>query len=449
MTLKTLIKDSDSRAFLKKVVNKLEQIIAPAKKIAGKMSLPGDKSISHRALMLGAIAEGVTEIENLSNGADVASTANCLRSLGVKIKKKGGRTLVTGKGLHGLRESRRALDAGNSGTTMRLLAGILAGQPFQSVLTGDESLRRRPMSRIITPLQQMGARIEAVDGEHAPLSIHGSRLLPISYNLPVASAQLKSCILLAGLYAAGRTEVREPRASRDHTERMLQNFGAVIEAQDLRITVTGPATLTAQKIWVPGDLSSAAFFLAAAVLVPESQLLLERVGINPTRSALLTVLNDMGAKVQILNVFAAGNELIADLYVEHSKLKGIRIEPALIPQIIDEIPILAVLASQATGVTEIWGAGELRKKESDRLQTIATNLSKMGARVEEKEDGLVIEGPTKLRGAVLDSFADHRIAMSFAVAALVATNECKIVNADCANVSFPGFYDRLKQIAVL
>lgn len=354
----------------------MDQFIAPAKRISGRIQLAGDKSISHRALMIGAVSEGTTEIENLSDGADVLSTAACLKSLGIQIEKKKNRTYVHGKGLFGLREYSGILNAENSGTTIRLLSGILAGQKFSSTITGDETLRKRPMSRIIKPLRQMGAKIDAVNGNFAPLSITGQRLIPITYKLPVASAQVKSCLLFAGLYAEGTTEICEPCPTRDHTERMLQTFGAKIEQDELKVSIAGQANLQAQTIFVPGDLSLAAFFIAAAILIKDSELKIEQVGINPSRTAFLSILSDMGAEIDIVNTASINQELVADIFVRSSTLKGVKVRGAVIPQIIDEIPILAVLATQAQGTTEIQDARELRIKESDRLSTVTYNLKK-------------------------------------------------------------------------
>lgn len=424
----------------------MDYIILPAKKISGTVKLPGDKSVSHRALMMGAISEGTTEIENLSDGADIQSTATCLKNLGVQIEDKKNRTLVYGRGLLGLREYNGLLNAGNSGTTIRLLTGILAGQKFSSTITGDESLRKRPMSRIIKPLRQMGAHIEAVKDEYAPLFIKGGRLVPLNYTLPMASAQVKSCLLFAGLFAEGTTEICEPYLSRDHTERMLQIFGANIEKEELKVSVSGPAKLQAQTIFVPCDLSLAAFFIAAAILVKNSKLKIEKVGINPSRKALLTLLCDMGADINIANITNINNELMADIFVRNSKLKGVNVGGSLIPQIIDEIPILAVLATQAEGTTVIRDAMELRYKESDRIRTVTHNLRNMGAKVEELEDGFIIQGPVKLKSADLDSFNDHRISMAFAVAGLIADQQSSIKNADCIRVSFPEFFEQLKKV---
>jgi 3-phosphoshikimate 1-carboxyvinyltransferase len=424
----------------------MEQIISPAKNISGSIILPGDKSISHRALMIGAISEGTTEIENLSDGADVLSTANCLKNLGVKIENKDKRTLVHGKGLFGLQEHNELLDSGNSGTTIRLLSGILAGQQFSSTITGDESLRSRPMSRIIQPLRQMGAEIEAVDENFAPLLIKGRKLVPISYQLPVASAQVKSCLLFAGLFAEGTTEIYESCPTRNHTELMLQIFGAKIDKNELKVSILGPANLHAETVFIPGDLSLAAFFIAAAIMIRESELIIEKVGVNPSRIAFLSLLSEMGAKIDILNITSINNELVADIFVRNSKLKGVKVGGAIIPNVIDEIPILAVLATQAEGTTEIRDAAELRTKESDRLRAVSSNLKKMGAKIEERQDGLIIHGPVKLNGAELESFRDHRIAMSFAVAGLIAEQPSAIKQADYVAVSFPKFFEQLNEV---
>lgn len=409
--------------------------------------MTGDKSISHRALMIAALAEGVSEIENLSSAADVQSTRACLQKLGVKIESKKSVTRVFGNGLAGITQPTGNLDVGNSGTTMRLLSGLLAAQPFETTLTGDDSIRRRPMSRIVKPLRQMGANIQAENDEYAPLTIRGGKLKAISYNLPVASAQVKSCVLLAGLFANGVTKVTEPHPTRDHTERMLQTFGAQIEKDGMSVSVAGPAKLTAQHVYVPGDLSSAAFLIAAAVLADGSEFTVGNVGVNPTRRAFLSVLIDMGAEIDITNFANLNNEFFGDVVARSSKLKGLKIGGEIVPQIIDEIPILAVMATQAEGVTEISGAGELRVKESDRLRALSSNLQKMGADAIEKEDGLIITGPTVLRGAEIDSFHDHRIAMAFAVAGLIAKGETLIRNAECVEISFPGFFEILQEVS--
>ena len=398
--------------------------------------------------MLGAIAHGTTKIENLSDGGDVQSTIACLRALGVTIECHNGRTVVHGRGLDGLTPPRDVLFAGNSGTTVRLLSGMLAGQPFSSAITGDESIRRRPMSRIVVPLREMGADIRAADGEHVPLTIIGGHLSPIAYDLPVPSAQVKSCLLLAGLYVDGTTTVSERITTRDHTERMLQTFGARVERTESRVSVTGPSTLAGQKLFVPGDLSSAAFFIAAAVLLPGSELRIQGVGLNATRKAFLSLLTDMGANIEILNVAEVNNELLADISATSSNLRGVEISGSAIPALIDEIPVLAVLATQAEGRTTIRDAKELRYKESDRLHAMTTNLSRMGARIKELDDGLIIEGPVKLRSAQLDSFNDHRIAMACTIAGTIAEDPTLVRNARCVDVSFPAFFEQWQEISI-
>jgi len=425
----------------------MKQHIYPARRLSGKIRLQGDKSISHRALMIGAIAEGTTEIANLNSGKDVQSTISCLLRLGVKIENENDRTIVHGRGLSGLAKPNGTLDVGNSGTTIRLLSGILAGQEFSTNITGDDSIQKRPMARIAQPLREMGAQIDAVADDFAPLSIKGGKLTPIDYTLPVASAQVKSCLLLAGLYSEGVTKILEPAESRDHTERMLSLFEGRVEKNGSGISVKGPARLKGQNISVPGDLSSAAFFIAAAVLVKNSEIVLESVGINPTRIAFLDLLIKMGANIEMSSSKEVNNEPVADIQVKSSTLKGVTISGETIPGLIDEIPILAILATQADGITRILDAQELRYKESDRLRTVALNLKKMGARVEENIDGLTIKGPVQLKASELDSFHDHRIAMSFAVAGLIAPSKSVINNAECVDVSCPGFYQELARLS--
>lgn len=426
----------------------MHKSIQPATKVCGDISVPGDKSISHRALMLGAIANGMTTVENLSTGADVRGTADCMRSLGVRIEQDSSVTQVHGVGLHGLEKPDSPLDVGNSGTTIRLLPGILAGQSFSTTLTGDHSICRRPMSRIVKPLTEMGITVEATDGEFAPLTIHGGRVHPIRYEMPIASAQVKSCILFAGLYANGTTEVLEKEITRDHSERMLNSFGAGLEMRNLHIAIEGGHELQGHKLFVPGDLSSAAFFVAAAAALPDSELTIRSVGVNPTRKALLTVLSEMGAMIQIQNELTLNEEDVADLIIRGSRLRALSLGGEVIAQLIDEIPILAVLATQAEGKTTIRDAGELRHKESDRLRTICRNLKAIGAEVEELEDGLTIDGPCRLKGGEVDSYTDHRIAMAFAIAGLVAKDEVRINDAGAASVSFPNFYELLDEVTV-
>ncbi|MBF0097203.1 MAG: 3-phosphoshikimate 1-carboxyvinyltransferase [Magnetococcales bacterium] len=418
----------------------------------GGVTVPGDKSISHRAIMLGALAEGETEVHHLLEGEDVLRTVAAFRHMGVRINRDGaGIYRIQGVGLDGLREPDDVLDMGNSGTAMRLLSGVLASQPFFSVLTGDDSLRKRPMKRIITPLAQMGARILSRDQGRAPLVIQGSTLIPIEYTLPVASAQVKSAVLLAALNTAGGGAVLEPEQSRDHTERMLSAFGAQVQRDGLRVTVDGWPDLVAQSVVVPGDISSAAFPLVAALLVPDSEVLLQGVGVNPTRTGLLELLTMMGATIEQRQPRQAGGEPIADLHVRHSPLRGIDVPPELIPRAIDEFPIFCVAAALAEGETRLSGAAELRVKESDRIHAMAVGLQALGVEVTELADGLHIIGrPEGLSGGVtVDSFTDHRIAMSLLVAGL----RCRepVVVQRCANIqtSFPTFQSILSGLGAV
>ncbi len=420
--------------------------IQPADLVEGEVEVPGDKSISHRALLISALAEGTSHVENINPGQDVASTAECLRALGVEISEEEGQTRVCGRGLQGLEAPGKTMDSGNSGTTMRLLSGILAGQPFLSRITGDDSIKQRPMARIIEPLRRMGAEVSGVRDEFAPLTISGGGLRAIDYQLPVASAQVKSCVLLAGLYADGKTSVAQPAPTRDHTELMLAQFGATVQRQGLSVSVEGGARLRAQNIFVPGDLSSAAYFIAAAMLVRESGLLIKNIGVNPTRNAFLSLISDVGAQLDIMNVRNVDNEMVADLFVRNSSCAPVTIGGSTIPQVIDEIPIMAILATQAHGTTRIIDAGELRHKESDRLRSLKFNLDRMGARVEEKRDGLVIEGPTQLHGAEIECFGDHRIAMAFAVAGLVADGETRLKGSECVDTSYTDFFSTLEAL---
>ncbi len=421
--------------------------IVPVKGLNGAMHVPGDKSISHRYALLGAIAEGTTEIHFFATSADCQSTLTCLKKLGAKIERKDGIVTILGEGLTGLRAPSDKLDAGNSGTTMRMLAGILAGQPFRAVMTGDASLSRRPMKRIIDPLTQMGARIRSAEGGLPPLEIEGGTLKPIRYELPVPSAQVKSCVLLAGLFAEGITEVVEKVTTRDHTELALEQMGAEVGRHQRTIAVQGRAQLKAQKLYVPGDFSSAAFFIAAGLLTPESNLVLQNVGLNPTRTGLLDVLAPMGGRVRVINLEVLNGELLGDVHVESSRLQGGEIHPDLVPGLIDELPVLAVLGTQTERGLSFHGAGELRVKESDRLAAVAENLRRMGAEAEEFPDGLRVAGKQKLRGAEIDPHGDHRMAMAFAVAGLVAEGTTTIKDAACVDISFPGFFDTLARIA--
>lgn len=431
------------------------RLIRPAgRPLTGEITVPGDKSISHRAVMFGSIARGTTRIRNFLMGADCLSTIDCFRRLGVQIDVEAapGQVTVHGRGLRGLKGQQEpaasiVLDTGNSGTTTRLVSGILAGQDFPSLLSGDASLNTRPMKRIMEPLSQMGARIRSVKGNGcAPLAIEPGQLHGIHYTTKVASAQVKSAILLAGLYADSPTSVTEPALSRNHTELMLKGFGADVSSI---INEDGTATasirpcreLFAQDIVVPGDISSAAYFIAAALLVPGSSLLIKNVGINPTRAGFLSVCRDMGGDITLLNERQAGGEPSADLLVKHSSLHSVTIEGGLIPTLIDELPMAAVLAAFADGTTVIRDAAELKVKESDRIATVTANLRAMGCDVTPTDDGMIIRGGKSLHGAVLDSYLDHRVAMSFAVAGLAASGETRIRDANCVDISFPGFYD--------
>lgn len=414
--------------------------------LRGRITPPADKSISHRAVILASLARGRSVIRNFLRAGDTLSTVGAFRSLGVSISE-GEELVVEGRGLRGLKEPMTAIYCGNSGTTMRLLSGVLSGNQFFSVLTGDESLSRRPMRRIITPLRKMGASIMARDNDaYAPIAIRGGGLRPLRYESPVASAQVKSSVLLAGLYADGETEVTEPFKSRDHTERMLPACGARVEVRGLSVKIWGAEELRAAEFFVPGDISSAAFFMAAALLVEGSEITVNSVGVNPTRTGIIEVLRRMGAGVEALNLREVSGEPVADLTVRHSPLRAVEIGAGEMPSVIDEFPVLCVLASQAEGTTSIRGARELRVKESDRIGAVAEGLTRMGADVQEHEDGLSITGKTALRGARIDSRGDHRIAMAFAVAALVSEGKTSIEKADAVNISFPGFFDILRKL---
>jgi 3-phosphoshikimate 1-carboxyvinyltransferase len=421
--------------------------IKAARKLEGGIQMPGDKSISHRYAMLGAIAEGPTEIHVFASSADCQSTLGCLAKLGVKIERQGHTVTIQGAGLHGLKAPGERLDAGNSGSTMRMLAGILAGQPFKSVMFGDASLSRRPMKRVIAPLTQMGARITSAEGGLPPLEIEGGALKPIRYQLPVASAQVKSAVLLAGLYAEGETEVVEPAATRDHTEIALEQMGADIGRHHRTIAVRGGARLEGKKFYVPGDISSAAFFLVAGMLVPESNLTIHNVGLNPTRTAILDVLATMGGRVKVLNVEMLNGELLGDLHVEPGAMRGGEIPATMVPGLIDELPVLSVFGTQTENGLMYHGAAELRVKESDRIAVVAENLKRMGAEVEEFPDGLRVAGRQRLRGAEIETYGDHRIAMAFAVAGLVAEGTTVIKDSGCVDVSFPEFFETLERVS--
>jgi 3-phosphoshikimate 1-carboxyvinyltransferase len=407
----------------------------------GHFSLPGDKSLSHRLALLGAVAFGTTRITNFGSAADNASTLSCLQALGVGVRRENGAVLIEGHGFDGLRAPDADLDCGNSGSTLRMLAGILAGRPFRSVLTGDASLRRRPVERVAVPLRQMGARAESLEGK-PPLALEGGGLRGIRYEQKVASAQVKTAVLLAGLQAEGRTTVTEPELSRDHTERLLPAFGIEVEREGLSVSVEGGARLRAASLDVPGDASSAAFLLVAALIRPDSEATVENVLLNPTRTAFLDVLREMGADIEV-TVVRTEPEPVGTVTARSSSLHGVTVRPEVVPALIDEVPILAVAAAHALGTFTLTGAGELRVKESDRLAALAEGLSRMGASIEERPDGLVLRGGRRLRGAQVRAHDDHRIAMSLAVAALAAEGPTVIEGAEAAAVSFPEFWDLL------
>ena len=432
-----------------------KEIIRPAKYLTGGLDLPGDKSISHRYAMLAGLAEGTSELRHFSAAADCHSTLACMGALGAGVKIEKHTVRVTGCGPRGLKSSWRALDAGNSGTTMRLLAGILAGQEFSSKLTGDDSLQKRPMKRVMGPLREMGAVISGREDNFAPLEIRGTRLKPIDYQMPMASAQVKSAVLLAGLFADGVTSVTEPALTRDHTELALEEFGADVEKHGRTVRIhglrgrNGSGKLLAKSLDVPGDLSSAVFFLAAASLLPDSNVLIHNVGLNPTRTAILDLFASMGASIQMLGLNSVHGELVGDLSVRGASLKGGVIAGEQIPLLIDELPMLAALGPYTEEGIEIRGAAELRVKESDRIAALVENLRRMGATVEERPDGLKVAGRIagKLRGAEIEPRGDHRIAMAFAVAGLAAEGNTVIRDSDCAGVSFPTFFEELNRMA--
>lgn len=412
----------------------------------GELTVPGDKSISHRAVMFGSLAKGTTKITHFLEGADCLSTISCFRKMGIDIENNSGEILVHGKGLHGLSAPVDILDVGNSGTTTRLISGILAGQNFVSELTGDDSIQSRPMKRIMTPLLSMGADIASIKGNNCvPLRIAGHPLKAIHYDSPVASAQVKSCVLLAGMYSDGITSVTEPVLSRNHTEIMLNYFGAQVTSEGTTASIAPEQSLFAREITVPGDISSAAYFIAAGLLVPGSEILLKNVGINPTRDGLLRVCKDMGADITLLNVNMEG-EPTADLLVRTSSLHGTTVGGEIIPTLIDEIPMIAVMAAFAEGTTVIKDAKELKVKESDRILVMAENLSRMGADITPTDDGMIIHGGKPLHGAEIDSYLDHRVAMSFAVAGLLCDGPLSIKGGDCVKISYPEFYEDLYRL---
>jgi 3-phosphoshikimate 1-carboxyvinyltransferase len=424
-----------------------------AKSLKGKITPPPDKSITHRAVMFASVADGKSSVKNFLRAEDPISTVNAFRMMGIEIEEKAGNELVIyGKGLYGLKEPFDVINCGNSGTTVRLISGILSGNPFFSVLTGDDSLKQRPMARVINPLKEMGAEISARDNDrYLPIAIKGKTLKSIDYTMPLASAQVKSCLILAGLYADGTTIITEPQKSRDHTERMLRAMGAEIEVEGLTIKVKGQGSrvkgLKPIDITIPSDFSSAAFFIAGALIVPDSEIFIKNVCVNPTRTGLLDVIKNMGGDVRVENTRDVSGEPVADIYCKSAdSLKAVKIGADIMPSLIDEFPILCVLATQADGVTEIRGAEELRVKESDRIKAMATELKKLGVELEEYPDGIAIKGKTSLKGAVVESYHDHRIAMSLAIAALAAEDTTTINNASCVDISFPGFFEELKRI---
>lgn len=422
--------------------------VASTGALIGELEVPGDKSISHRAAILGAIAEGKTHIRGFLEGEDCLNTLKCLSSLGVRIEKlQPGEYIIHGKGLNGLTEPENILDVGNSGTTIRLLAGLVASRPFTTILTGDASIRTRPMDRVVVPLTQMGATIYGrKNNKLAPLFIKGGPLKGIDYRLPVASAQVKSAILLAALGGSGPTSIQEPLRSRDHTERMLEAFGARIAVKDQRIQIEPQEALVPQEILVPGDISSAAFLMVAASIIPGSNIVIRNVGVNPTRAGIITALRTMGASVEIMNYREETGEPVADLQVKYAPLRGISLLPEWIPSLIDEIPVLCVAAACAEGVTVIRHAQELRVKETDRIRIMTQELTRFGVKVEELPDGMIIEGGAELQGTTCCSHGDHRIAMALAVLGLRARGITTIVQAEAVNVSFPNFFETLQRL---
>lgn len=425
--------------------DKKMRIIKPIKKVNGEITVPGDKSISHRALILGAIAEGVTNIKNILDCDDCNYTVKALKSAGIAVETRPGNTTVRGLGLYGLKKPADVINVGESGTSMRLLAGIFAAQRFDSALSGKDALNKRPMNRIIEPLSLMGAAINSAPGGYPPLAVKGSKLRPISYRMPIPSAQVKSAILLAGLYADGTTIVEENVISRDHTERALKYFGADIRAEALRIRIKGPGKLFAKDVEVPGDISSAAFIIALAVLIPGSSVRIKGVGVNPTRTGMLQVLSGMGANIKL----AGRNDAFepsADIIVESGHTKGVIIKKDMLPLLIDELPAVFVVAALSEGRTVIKGAEELRVKETDRIASMRENLNRMGARMKVEKSDIIIEGVRRLNGAGLKSFGDHRTCMAMSIAALAAEGESSMDDIECVNKSFPQFYAALERI---
>lgn len=424
----------------------MDKLISSKTGLNGRIKIPGDKSISHRAVMFGSLAKGDTVITGFLRGDDCMSTISCFKKLGIDIEVTDDRVVVHGKGLKGLTAPKELLDVGNSGTTIRLISGILAAQEFNSILNGDASIQKRPMKRVINPLSQMGADIESTNDGYAPLKIYGRKLTAMEYTMPVASAQVKSAILLASLFAEGTTIINEPVASRDHTEIMLNYFGANINNDNGVITSTPVQELYGKELEVPGDISSAAFFMVAGLIVPNSHIIIENVGINPTRTGIIDALRSMGGYVEILNERMSGGELVGDIEVKTSKLKATTLEGSIIPRMIDEIPVFAVAALCAEGTTFVNDATELKVKESNRIATMSQELGKMGVVIEETDDGMIIKGNQKIKGGTVYSHLDHRVAMSCAIAALIAEDNTTITDADCVGISFPNFYELLENL---
>lgn len=422
----------------------VKRLITSTTKLKGEITVPGDKSISHRAVMFGSIADGITHVQNFLPGEDCLSTISCFRSLGAEINQSGSEVTIVGKGLGGLKKPSKTLYVGNSGTTIRLMLGILSGLPFESCLEGDESIAKRPMTRVTVPLSEMGAAISGRNkGEFTPLTVKGKKLKGITYELPVASAQVKSAVLLAGMQAEGTTTVIEPVKTRDHTERMITQFGGIIDRNGDKVVVAGGQNLVATNIVVPGDISSAAFFLAAGAIIPESDILLKNVGLNPTRTGIIDVLNAMGADITIEPYENEASEPAGDVRVRYSELKGTTVEGELIPRLIDEIPVIALLATQANGRTVIKDAAELKVKETNRIDTVVNELRKFGANIEATEDGMIIEGKTSLKGGTVSAHGDHRIGMMLSIAALLCNGEVSLEQSDSVSVSYPGFFEDL------
>ena len=424
----------------------MNKIISPKKALKGSIKVAGDKSISHRAIMFASIANGITNITGFLTGEDCMSTIDCFRKLGINIEVNNDNVTVYGKGLRGLKSSNSTLDVGNSGTTIRLISGILSAQNFDTTLTGDSSIQKRPMNRVINPLRQMGANIESTNDGHAPITIHGSKLKPMQYQMPMASAQVKSSILLASLYAEGTTIITEPIASRDHTEIMLNYFGAdIIKKQD-KIYSTPVKELYAKDINIAGDISSAAFFIVAGLIVPNSHIIIQNVGINPSRTGIIDALKAMGGNITITNERTSGGELVADIEVKTSKLSATTLEGSIIPRMIDEIPIFTIAALTAEGTSYVKDASELKVKESNRIATMAMELKKLGVNITETEDGMIIDGGQEIKTGTVHSHLDHRVAMSMAIAGLIAKEDIIITDADCVGISFPNFYEVLNSL---